>query len=311
MSQVTVDYNQSLRIHQRKQPLKGRRGCPDTGAERPSEWIQITWIDRRMNLSFTLAADHRNRGWRPILVLFRDVERYFDRVYFWALIRWSLGREFLVKAYFRSLATKNWICASRASFIPYRIKHHTACWNSILICLPNGGQHPRLKPIPPIQSARARAYKNGPSQHQSFSWWLNGLGSTHECKIQRNGTNLNLCPVQQNTMRGYYQAKCYFRSSHLSRSDWISIRYLSKAWLVIAAKHVIDEIRVGRSDQALLSLRALSNYKYLRVLEVRLSNICSDKIRLYSQCWGWPPSSEAILPGVRHDHDVCQQAAFC
>ena len=121
------------------------------------------------------------------------------------------------------------------------------------------------------------------------------------------------CPFQQSTMREFPSEVLLQFFSHLPRSDWKSIRRLSKAWSVTAAKHVFDEIGVGPSDRAISSLRALSNHKYLREIpsclrvEVKLveSNLSIHKffqhllrqIRLCSQCWGWPPSSEAILPG--------------
>jgi hypothetical protein len=62
----------------------------------------------------------------------------------------------------------------------------------------------------------------------------------------------------------------------------------------------------------MLSLRALSNHKHLRQIPSRLRVEAKlvepdlsvhqflqhllRQIRLCSQCWGWPPSSEAILP---------------
>jgi len=58
--------------------------------------------------------------------------------------------------------------------------------------------------------------------------------------------------------------------SHLSRSDWKSVRLLSKAWSVTGAKQVFDEIRVGPSDRAMLSLMALSNHEHLREIPSRL-----------------------------------------
>jgi len=58
--------------------------------------------------------------------------------------------------------------------------------------------------------------------------------------------------------------------SHLLRSDWKSVRLLSKAWSVTEAKQVFDEIRMGPSDQAMLSLTALSNHEYLRQIPSRL-----------------------------------------
>ena len=101
--------------------------------------------------------------------------------------------------------------------------------------------------------------------------------------------------------------------SHLPRSDWKSIRRLSKEWLVTAAKHVFDEICLAPTDQAIASLRALSNHEHLRLIPSRLRveaklvepNLSVHQflqhllrqIRLCSQCWGWPPSSEALLPG--------------
>lgn len=101
--------------------------------------------------------------------------------------------------------------------------------------------------------------------------------------------------------------------SHLPKSNWKSVRCLSKAWSVTAAKHLFDEIRVGPCDRAILSLSALSNHKYLceipsrlrveaKLVEPNLSvheffQYPLRQIRVCSQCWGWPPSSETILPG--------------
>jgi hypothetical protein len=101
--------------------------------------------------------------------------------------------------------------------------------------------------------------------------------------------------------------------SHLPRSDWKSVRLLSKAWSVTGAKQVFDEIRMGPSDQAMLSLTALSNHEYLREIPSRLRieaqlvqpNLCVREfltrllrqIRLCSSCWGWPLSSEKTFPG--------------
>jgi hypothetical protein len=69
---------------------------------------------------------------------------------------------------------------------------------------------------------------------------------------------------------------------------------------------------VAPSDRAMLSLRALSNHKHLRQIPSRLRVEAKlvepdlsvhqflqhllRQIRLCSQCWGWPPSSGAILP---------------
>ncbi len=101
--------------------------------------------------------------------------------------------------------------------------------------------------------------------------------------------------------------------SHLPRSDWKSVRLLSKAWSVSGAKQVFNEIRVGPSDRAMLSLRALSNHEYLREIPSRLRIEAQlvqphlsiheflvrllRQIRLCSLCWGWPPSFDTILPG--------------
>ena len=76
---------------------------------------------------------------------------------------------------------------------------------------------------------------------------------------------------------------------------------------------MFDEIRVGPSDRAMLTLRALSNHKQLHEMPSRLRveaqlvqpNLSVHEflvrllrqIRLCSLCWGWPPSSEATLPG--------------
>lgn len=101
--------------------------------------------------------------------------------------------------------------------------------------------------------------------------------------------------------------------SHLPRSDWKSVRCLSKAWSVTAAKPVFNEIRIDPSHRGMSSLKALSNHKHLRQIPSRLRVEAKlvepnldvheffqhllRQIRLCSQCWGWPPSSEAILPG--------------
>ena len=124
---------------------------------------------------------------------------------------------------------------------------------------------------------------------------------------------MKLCPCQQSTMRESPSEVLLQIFSHLPRSDWKSIRRLSKAWSVTAAKHVFDEIRVGLSDRAISSLSAFSNHKYLceipsrlrveaKLIEPNLSaheffQYLLRQIRLCSQCWGWPPSSETILPG--------------
>ena len=101
--------------------------------------------------------------------------------------------------------------------------------------------------------------------------------------------------------------------SYLPRPGLKSVRCLSKEWSVTAAKLVFDEIRLAPTDQAISSLRALSNHEYLRQIPSRLRveaklvepNLSVHQflqhllrqIRLCSQCWGWPPSSETILPG--------------
>ncbi|MCJ1423576.1 hypothetical protein MMC29_001460 [Sticta canariensis] len=101
--------------------------------------------------------------------------------------------------------------------------------------------------------------------------------------------------------------------SHLAKSDWKSIRRLSKEWSVTAAKHVFDEIRLAPADRAIASLKALSSHEHLRLIPSRLRveaklvdpNLSVHQflqhlvrqIRLCSQCWGWPPSSEALLLG--------------
>ena len=83
-------------------------------------------------------------------------------------------------------------------------------------------------------------------------------------------TSMKLCPFQQSTMIEFPSEVLLQFFFHLPRSDWKSIRRLSKAWSVTAAKHVFDEIRVGPSDRAISSLRALSNHKHLREIPSRL-----------------------------------------
>lgn len=89
--------------------------------------------------------------------------------------------------------------------------------------------------------------------------------------------------------------------SHLPRSDWISVRLLSKAWSVTGAKQVFNEIRVGPSDREMLSLTALSTHEHLReitsclrleaqLLQPNLSGYeflvrLLRQIRLCSLCW--------------------------
>lgn len=81
----------------------------------------------------------------------------------------------------------------------------------------------------------------------------------------------------------------------------------------IPTKFLFDKIRIDPSDQATSSLKALSNHRRLRHIPSRLrvelklvepdlsvdefSQYLLRQIRLCSQCWGWPPSSEALLAG--------------
>jgi hypothetical protein len=75
---------------------------------------------------------------------------------------------------------------------------------------------------------------------------------------------------------------------------------------------VFDEVRVGPSDRIISSLSALSNHNYLykilsrlrveaKLVEPNLSvheffQYLLRQIKLCSQCWGWPPFFETILP---------------
>ncbi|MCJ1424646.1 hypothetical protein MMC29_002534 [Sticta canariensis] len=99
--------------------------------------------------------------------------------------------------------------------------------------------------------------------------------------------------------------------SHLARSDWKSIRRLSKKWSVTAAKPVLDEIRLAPTDQAIASLRALSSLEHLRLIPSRLRveaklvepNLIVHQflqhllrqIRLCSQCWLASSSSRSYV----------------
>ena len=101
--------------------------------------------------------------------------------------------------------------------------------------------------------------------------------------------------------------------SHLLRSDWKIVRCLSKAWSVTAAKPVFNEIYIDPSHRGMSSLKALSSHKHLRQIPSRLrveAKLVEPNLDVYeffqhllrqikqcSQCWGWPPSSEATLPG--------------
>jgi hypothetical protein len=71
-----------------------------------------------------------------------------------------------------------------------------------------------------------------------------------------------LCPLQQSMMKEFPSDVLLDIFSHLPRFDWKSVRCLSNAWSATAAKPVFDEICVGPSDRAMLSLRALSNHKH-------------------------------------------------
>jgi hypothetical protein len=51
--------------------------------------------------------------------------------------------------------------------------------------------------------------------------------------------------------------------SYLLRLNWKSVWLLLKAWSITDIKQVFDEIQLSLSDQAMLSLRALSNHKHL------------------------------------------------
>jgi len=115
--------------------------------------------------------------------------------------------------------------------------------------------------------------------------------------------------TKQSMMREFPNEVLLQVFSDLPRSDWKSVRLLSKAWSVSGAKQVFNEIRVGPSDRAMLSLTALSSHGHLREIPVEAQLVQPNlsaheflirllrQIRLCSLCWGWPPSSEATLPG--------------